>query len=41
MQFLESHQIFIIFCHGAADIFYTNKKNFPRVLAILYLPCTF
>jgi hypothetical protein len=30
--------------HGAmaaADICYANKKYFPRVLAILYLPCTF
>jgi hypothetical protein len=26
---------------AAADIFYPNKKYFPRVLAILYLPCTF
>ncbi len=43
-QFEKVAEFFFFFCHGAmaaAYIFYANKKYFPRVIAILYLPCTF
>jgi hypothetical protein len=44
-QFEKSSRILIIFSATTPwrgqIFFYANKMYFPRVLAILYLPCTF